>query len=241
MHMKSPFSFFIGLLLLGVLPQLSHAEDQARVFRAVGLGDGGFSDLFYDVKGTAHAFTANSGSFSTDYPAPAGPKLSFYRITPPPPDAPAGTPPKKTVVAQIVYPEDAAKVILLLYPSPAQSALPITGMAVADLEKQHLPGQARIFNLSSLHAAFSTGGAIAEVSPHTTDRVVATGTGPLFLKTAAQVGHGWQVVDAMERNLPADLRLFVIMVDAPPSYDGGPPVRGTFVYDFKRPPMKFRD
>lgn len=238
--MKSPLSFFIGLLLLGVLPQLSHAEDQARVFRAVGLGDG-YGDLFYDVKGAAIAITANSGSFSQDYPAPTGSTLSFYRITPPPPDAPPGTPPRKTVVAQVAYPKEVAKVILLLYPSPAQSTLPITGMAIADPEEQHRSGQARIFNLSSLRAAFSTGGEVAEVSPHTTDRVVATGTGPLFLKTAAQGGNGWQPVDAMERNLPADLRLFVIMVDAPPSYDGGPPVRGTFVYDFKRPPMKFRD
>lgn len=239
--MKFPFSYFIGLLLLVVLPQRSLAEDQPRVFRAVGLGDDGFSNLFYDVKGAAHAFIANSGSFSQDYPAPAGPMLSFYRITPPPPDAPPGTPSQKTVVAQIDYPKEPAKVILLLYPSPAQSTLPITGMAIADVEKQHLPGQARIFNLSSLRAAFSAGGEIAEVSPHTTDRVVATGTGPLFLKTAAQWGNGWQAVDAMERNLPADLRLFVIIVDAPPSYDGGPPVCGTFVYDFKRPPMKFRE
>jgi hypothetical protein len=239
--MKSPFSFFIGLLLLVVLPQRSLAEDQPRVFRAVGLGDDGFSDLFYDVKGAALAFTASSGSFSQDYPAPAGQKLSFYRITPPPPDAPPGTPPKKTVVAQVAYPKEAAKVILLLYPAPAQSDLPITGMAVADVEKQHSPGQARIFNLSSLNAAFSTGGEAAIVSAHTTDRVVPIGTGPLFLKTAAQGDKGWQAVDAMERNLPANLRLFVIMVDAPPSYDGGPPVRGTFVYDFKRPPMKFRE
>jgi hypothetical protein len=238
--MKSPYSFFIGLLLLVVLPQLSHAEVQARVFRAIGLGDD-YGDLFYDVKGAAHAFTTNSGSFSQDYPAPAGQKLSFYRITPPPPDAPPGTPPKKTVVAQVAYPEDAAKVILLLYPSPAQSALPITGTAITEVEGQHRSGQARIFNLSSSRAAFSTGGEVAEAPPHTTDRVVTTGTGPLFLKTAAHAGNGWQVVDAMERNLPAELRLFVIMVDAPPSYDGGPPVRGTFVYDFKRPPMKFRE
>ena len=209
--MKFPFSFLIGLLLLVVLPQRSLAEDKPRVFRAVGIADDGLSDLFYDVKGAAHAFTANSGSFSQDYPAPAGEKLSFYRLTPPPPDAPAGTPPTKTVVAEIPYPKDVPKVILLLHPSPAQSALPITGMAIAD------------------------------VSPHTTDRVITTGTGPLFLKTAAQGSNGWQVVNAMERNLPADLRLFVIMVDAPPSYEGGPPVRGTFVYDFKRPPMKFRD
>ncbi|MBW8781364.1 MAG: hypothetical protein JF599_05710 [Verrucomicrobia bacterium] len=239
--MKSSFSFFAGLLLLAVAPQLSHAEEQARVFRAVGLGDDGYSDLFFDVKGAPVAFTANSGSFSTDYPAPPGRKLSFYRITPPPADAPPGTLPKKTVVAEVAYPEDAIKVILLLYPAPAQSALPITGMAIADLEKQHLPGQARILNVSSLPAAFSTGGEVAEASPHTTDRVVATGTGPLFLRTAAQVGNGWKVVDTMERNLPAELRLFVIMVDAPRSYEGGPPVRGTFVYDFKRPPMKFRD
>jgi len=210
------------------------------VFRAVGLGDDGFNDLLYDVKGTAHAFTANSGSFSQDYPAPTGQKLSFYRMTPPPADAPPGTLPKKTVVAQIAYPADATKVIVVLYPAPPQSALPINGMAIADLEEQHRSGQARILNLSSLRAAFSAGGEVAEVSPQT-DRVVVTGTGPLFLKTATQVGSGWKVVDSMERNLPADLRLFVIMVDAPPSYEGGPPVRGTFVYEFKRPPMKFRD
>ncbi|MDF3056568.1 MAG: hypothetical protein K0R17_783 [Rariglobus sp.] len=237
--MKSPFFFW--LLLIVALPQLSHAEDPARVFRAVGLGDEGFSDLLYDVKGAPVAFSANSGSFSKDYPAPAGSKLSFYRLTPPPADAPAGTLPKKTVVAQVAYPEDATKVILLLYPAPAQSALPITGMVITDLEDQHRSGHARICNLSSLRAAFSAGGDIAEVSPRTTDRIMATGTGPLFLKTAAQGGNGWQAVDAMERNLPADLRLFVIMVDAPPSYEGGPPVRGAFLYDFKRPPMKFRE
>ena len=236
--MKSPI--FVGLLLLAVLPQLSHAENQEHVFRAVSLGEA-YGDLFYDNKGTPIAVTANSGSFSQDYSAPAGSKLSLYRITPPPPDAPPGTPSQKTVVAQVAYPKDITKVILLLYPSPAQSALPITGMAIADPEDQQRSGQARIFNLSSLDVAFAGGGDVAEAPPHTTDRVATIGTGPVSLKAAVQIGGGWQSVDSMERNLPADIRLFVIMVDAPPSYEGGPPIRSIFVYEFKRPPMKFGD
>lgn len=235
--MKPRLLFFLSFFL--ILPGLRADDEKPRVFRFVALGQN-YDDVFFDSHNAPVPVVANSGSFSPAYPAPKTGKLALYRLTPPPPDAPAGTRPVRTVVAEIVYPSETGKAIVLLYPGRAGEPLPISGLAIADPEDGHTVGHARIFNLSSLTAAVGADQTVAEVPPRSTDRKVSFGVGPMQIKVAAQTGSGWQVVMAMERNLPANLRLFVLLVDAPPAYEGGPPVSSMLVYDFIRPPFKPR-
>lgn len=229
-HLLWPF-------LIAFLPGLVAAEPPPRIFRALGMS-ADIPALLYD-RGSQKGIQVITyqGSFSTRYTAPSGGTLSLYRMVEPPADAPPGTQPTKEVLAQIDYPKDIARAILVLYPSAANSPFPISGRVIDDPVDGHKTGMARIFNFSSLQLACSLSDQVVYAQPRSQNVTMPFSSGSCIVKVAAEVGSDWRLVTEWQRNLFANQRVFVILVDAPPPSADAPPVACSFVYDTVRSPM----
>lgn len=228
---------FLWLFLIAFLPGLSAAEPPPRVFRVLGM-DGNIPALLYD-QGSHKGIPISTyqGSFSPEYAAPSGGTLSLYHLVEPPADAPPGTKPTKEVLAEIDYPKDIARAILVLYTSAANSHFPISGRVIDDPVDGHKTGMARIFNFSSLLVACSLSDQVVYAQPRSQNVTMPFSSGSCIVKVAAEVGRDWRLVLEWQRNLFANQRVFVILVDAPPPSEDAPPVACSFVYDTVRSPV----
>lgn len=230
---------FLWLVLIALIPALSAAEPKPRTFRVVSMG-ATHTEFLYDngpVKGLR--VTTYEGSFSKDYPAPSGGTLAFYRMVAPPADAPPSVRPTKEILAEIAYPKSFERAILLLYSGPLNAPLPLSGHVVDDPVDGHMTGMARVLNLSSLQVAVAAPDQMIQVSPRSLHSLVPFTAGSCRVKVAAEAG-GWKEVMDIQRNLAPNLRLFVLLVDAPTSVEGGAPVACALIHDFVRPPMTFK-
>lgn len=214
---------------VGLLAQ----EAATKAFRVVSL-ESTEDALFYDSKTPATPLVFQAGSLSPEYPAPTKAKLVIYKLVP----APEGKPPVPMTVAEMDYPADAAKVVVLLYRGKRGAPVPLAGAAIADLADQHGSGKVRIINVSALPAAFAADKTITPAPPHTFDQYAPFPKGPLELQVAVQAGGAWTRIFSLERNLRPNTRLFAIIADAPPAYDGAPPVAATIVYQAVVPEKK---
>ena len=209
----------LWLFLIAGLSGLWAAEPVTRTFRVVSVGLGQ-AEFLYDngrEKG-----------------------LHISSLVDPPAWGPAGEKPTKEVLAEIAYPHDAVKTIVLLYPSLNKATLPILGQVLDDSVGDHKPGMARIINLSSRQIAFTTADTaegMVFVQPRSLQVLVPFAPGSCRLRMAVEAG-GWKEAMDTQRNLPSSLRLFVVVADAPPSEEGGP-VACTLFNEYVRPPMTF--
>ena len=226
----------LWFLLITFVSGLVAAEPPQRVFRVLGMG-GNIPALLYDRgrQEGLQVFTYQE-ALSGEYAAPSGGTLSLYRMVDPPAGAPAGTKPTKEVLAEIDYPRDVVRAILVLYPSAPNSHLPISGQVIDDPVDGHRTGMLRIFNFSSLPAACSVSEQVVHAQPRTQTVTTPFTPGGCFVKVAVQVGGGWRLALEWQRNLFANQRVFVVLVDAPPPSPESPPVACTLVYDTVRRP-----
>jgi hypothetical protein len=230
--MKSLFAVFLVLLAITTVAQ-TQTTPPARVFRIVSL-ESSEDALFYDNKTAATPLLFNVGSLSPEYPAPSKTKLLIYKLVP----APEGKPPLHVTVAELDYPADADKVIVLLYHGKTTPAGTLTGAAVVDDVAQHGSGRVRIINVSAMPAAFAADKSVVQAPPHTFDQYAPFPKGPIELQVAVQAGGAWTRIFSLERNLRPNTRLFAIVADAPPAREGAPPVAATIVYEGVAPEKK---
>ena len=232
---------FLWLFLVALLPGLTAAEPPARVFRVLGMNPN-IPALLYD-RGSSKGIqlTTYQGSFSAEYTAPDVGKLSLYRMVEPPVGSPPGTKPTKEVLAEIDYPKEIARAIVVLYSSAPNSTFPISGRVIDDPADGHKTGMARIFNFSSLQMACSLSDQVVHAQPQSQNVTMPFSSGSCIVKVATEVGRNWKLVLEWQRNLFANQRVFVVMVDAPPPSDDLPPVACTMVYDTIRAPLPSKE
>jgi len=197
-----------------------------RVFRVISL-ESPEAPLFYEGKTSATPLVFNAGSLSPEYPAPTKAKLVVYKLGP----AQEGKPPLQVTVAEVEYPSDAAKVIVLLYRAKTGSVTPLAGVGIPDVAENHGIGKVRIINVSVMPAAFAAEKSVVQAPPHTFDQYAPFPKGPLELQVAVKAGGSWTKIFSLERNLRPNTRLFAIVADAPPIREGAPPVAATIVYE----------
>jgi hypothetical protein len=219
-----------GLIFLAAASGLIAQEPQSRVFRVISLAPAEDA-ILYDGKTPAIPLSFQAGAISPEYPAPTKSKLLIYKLVPPPPGEPAGKGPIRVTVAEIDYPADAAKVTVLLHRGKADSAILYEGVALPDIVEQHGIGKVRIINFSSLPGAFAAEKTVTPAPAHSYDQFATFPKGPLELQVAVHAGSSWVRIFSLERNLRPNTRLFAIIADAPPAYEGGPPVAATIVYE----------
>ena len=230
----------LWLFLIAGLSGLWAAEPVTRTFRVVSVGLGQAEFLYDNGREKGLHISSYQEAFSSSFAAPSGGVLALYRMVDPPANAPAGAKPTKEVLAEIAYPHDAVKTIVLLYPSLNKATLPILGQVLDDSVGDHKPGMARIINLSSRQIAFTTADTaegMVFVQPRSLQVLVPFAPGSCRLRMAVEAG-GWKEAMDTQRNLPSSLRLFVVVADAPPSEEGGP-VACTLFNEYVRPPMTF--
>lgn len=234
--MKTLLTCIAAVLLTLVAHAQSPDQRRARSFRLISV-DEVYDDLYYARKGVAVRLFATPAAVSRPQVAPTEKTLTLFRQTPPPADAPAGTPPTRTVVAEIAYPANLAEGLVILGSAGENAPLPVAGVALPDLPKLHTPGTARLINLSSLQAALGLNNDVASAAPQATQSVVSFSPGVTELKVAVQGRNGgWAPVVSSQCNLMEGLRIYAVLVDAPPQFEAAPPARAIVIYEYHRPP-----
>lgn len=235
--MKTLLTCLAAVLLTLAAHAQSPGQPPAHTFRLISV-DQVYDDLYYSHHGEAVRLFATPSAVSKPLAAPTEKTLKLFRQTPAPADAPAGTPPVRTVVAEIPYPADVSEALVVLAAAPVNAPLPVVGIALADMPKLHTTGTARLINLSSLQAALGLNNDIANAAPLATQSVVPFTPGVTQVKLAVQGKNGgaWAPVVSSERNLIEGLRIYVVLVDAPAQYEAAPPARAIVIYEYHRPP-----
>lgn len=232
--MKFIFPLFA---LLFALPASAQTDAvQARTFRVASTA-GVYTDLFYDLKGGKTSIFASAGGLSVPFACPSSKTLSLYRELPPPAGSPPDTKPTKQVVAEVSLPVDWKKSIVILSAAPASAALPIIGVAIEELPKEHTTGTFRVFNLSSYPAAFGLEDKVIPLSPQAST-VVPFSPGVTDVKVAVQAGTAWRSVYGNERRLDANLRGYCVVVNSKPVDAFSPPAQALMLLDYVRPPTR---
>lgn len=239
--MKILLPLLVLLLVITGRAQTPDSSDpaaaQARTFRLVSM-DEVYSDLRYDLHGVGTPVFASSGGLSRPYATPAGGVLKLYREIPPPEGAPAGTKPTRQTVAEIPTPAAQRQNIVLLAAAPAGSALPVTGVTIEDSPKEHTVGTIRVFNHSSLPAAFGLDSKIYQVAAHDSIIIPFVPDQPANLNLAVRVksGGNWMPSLGAERRLSANVRVYCFVFDGKPNTEYDPPARSILLLDYVRTP-----
>lgn len=233
--MKLHLSLFALLLALPASAQ-PDAAVQARTFRLTATA-GVYNDLFYDLKGNKASVFAAVNGLSIPYVCPTGQMLSLYRELPPPAGSPPDTKPTKQVVAEVPLPADCKQSIVVLAPAPANSPLPIIGVAIEELPKEHTIGTFRVLNFSSHSAAFAVGDNVVPLAPQAST-IVPFSPGPTDVKVAVRIGNPWRSVYYNERRLDANLRAYCVIIDSTPTDEFTPPAQALLLLDYVRTPAR---
>ncbi|MBW8781515.1 MAG: hypothetical protein JF599_06480 [Verrucomicrobia bacterium] len=233
--MKTGIIFFVlGLLLpfsAGAQTNFEN-EPQVRSFRLLNT-KGVLEDLVFDLNGKKIPVFSTTTSLSQPYPCPATSSLVLYRETPPPPSAPPGTKPVKTIVAEVKIQKQFLHSIVVLTPLSEESSATFQGMAFEDLPKEHKPGTFRLINLSSLPAALSLN---RQVTPAAAGQSIITpyelNEGILQIKLAVQRGNRWSQAIGSERHMGPNMRAFGIVLNDKPAYEDALPISCCLVFDY---------
>lgn len=226
----------ITVVLLTLVAHAQPADQpRSRSFRLISV-DQVYDDLYYDRQGDPVRLFATPAAVSRPLPAPTETTLKLFRLTPAPVTAPAGTPPARTIVAEIAYPRSLVEGLVILGSAGEKAPLPLDGIALNDLPKLHVPGTVRLINLSAMQAALGLNKDVANAAPQATQSIVPFTPGVTQVQLAVQRQNGgWAPVVACERNLIEGLVIYVVLVNAPPQYEAAPPARAVMIYEYRRP------
>ena len=222
--------------LLCVLPASAQTDraGQSRTFRLTSTA-GVYNDLSYDLRGSKTPVFASLSGLSVPYVCPTSRTLSLYREVPPPEGSPPDTKPTKQVVAEVALPTDYQRSIVLLAPAPANAPLPIVGVAIEELPKEHTVGTFRVINLSSHPAAFALGNNVIPLAPQASS-IVPFSPQPTAVKVAVRIGNPWRSVYRNERRLDANLRAYCVIIDSVAVDEFTPPAQALLLLDYVRTP-----
>jgi hypothetical protein len=229
-------TFFLVALLFALPASAQTDAVHARTFRLTATA-GVYVDLFYDLKGIKTSVFAGMKSLSPPYAYPTNRTLSFYREVPPPAGSPPETKPTKQVVAEVSLPADSKQSIVLLAPAPDNSPLPIVGVAIEELPKEHTVGTFRVVNLSSYSAAFGLADKIVPLSSQASV-IVPFSPGVTDVKVGVRAGNAWRPIYYNERRLDATLRAYCVVIDSKPVDAFSPPAQALMILDYVRPPLE---
>ncbi|MDP4644862.1 MAG: hypothetical protein NWS71_10535 [Opitutales bacterium] len=152
--------------------------------------------------------------------------LELYNWIPVPPGAPEGTKPIKNVLANIPL-RKAKKQFVIVANSKTNAEFPLTGFSVVDMDEEHLPGQARILNLSNYNVAMAMEKNRVIAKSKTTDSIVEFAPGMTDILIAIEVNQNgnWMQVEGNKLRLSDKVKMYTIVYNHPPSEDFPAPVR----------------
>ncbi len=186
-------------------------------------------EIKYDSKNGEIDVKVSSRRPAGPYPLPQSQTLELYRWLPVPPNAPEGTKPQKLILGRISLKNSAHQLVIIALGD--DGSYPIRGLAINDLDEDHLPGQARLINLSSYRAAMALEGERAQGGPKTTDTIIQFAPGMTDIIVAIEVREGgrWTMALSRKLRLNSQLRIYTILYDYPPTPESPLPVRGTII------------
>jgi len=149
-HSRLFFIITLSLLFWGNLEaQTPEPNPPARTFRIISVV-GNYEGLQYETTSakTSARPIAVSRSLSSPQPAPTGTKLELFRMLPPPPDAPPGTPPTRQVVLTATLDTKAPESIVVALPLIPADKLTAFKAHTIPLSENYRAGTCLIANLS---------------------------------------------------------------------------------------------
>lgn len=163
---------------------------------------------------------------SREQTLPSSQTLELYNWIPVPPGAPEGTKPVKNILAQITL-RNAKKQFVILTKSKTNVGLPVVGFSIIDMDEEHLPGQARIINLSSFNVAMAMEENRVTAKSRTTDSIVKFAPGMTDILIAIEINDKgqWVPVEGNKLRLSDKVKMYTIVYNHPPSEDFPAPVR----------------
>ncbi len=248
-YFKSYFSYFVAACLaLHTLPsaelsaQNTSSKDAVGTFRILQVGsteDESFmeeetlsptipSEILYLSKEGEVQLSLGSRRPSQPYPLPQGKTLELYRWLPVPANAPEGTKPEKQILGQIPLGNVSQQLVFVAI-SKKGRPYPIRGLAIDDLVEDHLPGQARLINLSSYGAAIAMEEEKAKAKSKSADTIIQFAPGMTDIIIAIEVNEGgkWAKAHSRKLRLNGSIKVYAILYDHPPTPDDPLPVRAS--------------
>lgn len=191
-----------------------------RIFSAVGR----FPDLKFD-NGPGKTIPVEITSKPLDeYTVPGKGSISLYREVPPPADAPAGTPSRKHVVAQVTIPAAQTRTLVALIPE--KDGL-FRAYALDDGPARHHAGTIRLVNLSRLGAAVALSDTPYTLPVGSPELIAPFDGGAILIRVAVQNQNNWVPAFRMEGVARPTLRsygfIFDFMEDPDVDHGGMPP------------------
>ena len=197
-----------------VIAFVSHAS--AATFRLIAINSS-LNEVFYQPAPGREAVPLTiRKSPSKDYPCPAGPALEIFRLIPPPPDAPPGTPPVKQIVTSARLGTNESSLVIL---TPA-GADTFTAFVVPDDAATHPIGTLRVINLSNRRIGVALDDVIAELDAQTSRLLQVTSGKQTFKLRLAHNGNGkWDAFWDQSLLSYNEVRSFAFIYDAPGATD----------------------
>jgi hypothetical protein len=197
--------------------QLSQ-PDQATSKRNVRFTSLGFpvSDIYYEIGSQKVSVYASSGSLGPPYPMPKGKTLRLFHDIAPPPNAPAGTKPRKQEVGVIELPEGSRLIVVMAAPEDLTKAK-LQGKAYKDSYQTHPSGVARVFNVSPKEINFRCGQKSVQLPLGGSDflpfQAIAYGSTAYQIATRAKSTDPWKLAAGGEAAVAANCRFFVFVAE----------------------------
>ena len=174
------------------------------------------SDIYYEVGSQKVNVNAFPGSLGLPCPMPKGKTLQLFRDLAPPPNAPAGTKPRKQEVGAIELPEGSKLIVVMAAPEDLTTAK-LQGKAYKDTYQTHPAGVARVFNISPKEINFRCGQKSVQLPLGGNDflpfQVIAYGSTAYELATRAKSTDPWKLTANGEVAVPPNYRFFVFVTE----------------------------
>lgn len=215
--------FLTAVVLSVSLAAQSPAPETARTFRVFS-AVGRFSDLKFDNGPGKTTRIEVVGKPLDEYTVPGKGTLSLYREVPPPPEAPAGSPPRKKVVAQVTIPATQVRTLVVLIP---ENDGVFRAYALDDGPARHHAGTIRLINLSRLGAAVALSDTPYTLPVGAPELIAPFDGGAILIRVAVQNHNNWVPAFRMEGVARPTLRsygfIFDFMDDPGVDHGGMPP------------------
>lgn len=239
----------MGASLYAQAPTSSTDQGTFRLVHTAGMNDDTFlegveavtipDDIKYQTKEGEVDIKLGSSRLSRAYTLPQSQKLELYRWLPVPPDAPEGTKPEKQILAQIPLAHGEKQIVFTKLILERDAPYPIHGIAVDDLDENHLPGQARLINLSSFSGAMALEEERAKASPKTSDTIFQFAPGMTDIIIAIEINNNgkWAQTFSNRLRLNEKVKVYALIYNHPPTDDNPLPVRAQVFTERVRPPQ----
>ncbi len=221
------FLFFASLLALSVASPAAAQGSSVPApltFRIIS-ACGSRGDLLYDLKNgsgvkTQVKVTLNQ-SLSAPYPRPSGDKLVLYREVPPPPDAPAGTPPTRQTIVTAELPSGLPDCIVVTVPRTTDRLGPLASRVIPGTPETHQAGTVKLINFSEHETAVALDERTITLPPGSI-QITKFDAGRILVQVAVQKAQGWTPAFRGERLSSPAVRGYIFIFNYMEDPDYGP-------------------